>query len=45
LGQADHDLREAAETAVRQWRYEPTLLNGSPVEVLTVIDINFTLTK
>jgi TonB family protein len=31
--------------AVRQWRYEPTLLNGNPVEVITNITINFTLSE
>ena len=29
--------------AVQQWRYKPTMLNGSPVEVITEIDVNFTL--
>jgi TonB family protein len=29
--------------AVRQWIYKPTLLNGEPVEVITQIDVNFTL--
>lgn len=29
--------------AVRQWVYQKTLLNGDPVEVLTQIDVNFTL--
>jgi protein TonB len=38
-------LVNAALEAVRQWRYQPTLLNGAPVEVLTEIDINFTLTQ
>lgn len=33
----------AALGAVRQWRYKPTLLNGEPVEVVTEIDVNFTL--
>jgi len=36
-------LVAAAIEAVRQWRYRPTLLNGEPVEVITVIDVNFTL--
>lgn len=36
-------LVQAALQAVRQWRYSPTLLNGEPVEVATVIDVNFTL--
>jgi protein TonB len=36
-------LRQAAEDAVSQWEYKPTLLNGEPIEVLTQIDVNFTL--
>jgi len=27
--------------AVKQWVYQPTLLNGEPVEVVTQIDVNF----
>lgn len=38
-------LVPAAVEAVRQWVYETTLLNGEPVEVITQVDINFTLTK
>lgn len=34
---------EAAPPAVQQWQYAPTLLNGEPVEVITSIDVNFTL--
>ena len=36
-------LIAAAQDAVRQWRYQPTLLNGEPVEVVTTIDVIFTL--
>ncbi len=36
-------LVPAATAAVKQWVYQPTLLNGEPVEVVTVIDVNFTL--
>jgi TonB family protein len=36
-------LMRSAMDAVRQWRYEPTLLNGEPVEVDTKISIVFTL--
>lgn len=36
-------LAPAAEAAVRQWRYQPTLLNGQPVEVETLITVNFVL--
>ncbi len=36
-------LVKAAVEAVSRWRYQPTLLNGEPVEVLTTIDVNFRL--
>ena len=36
-------LANAALDAVRRWQYKPTMLNGSPVEVITEIDVNFTL--
>ena len=36
-------LVQAALEAVQQWTYQQTLLNGQPVEVLTQIDVNFTL--
>jgi protein TonB len=29
--------------AVKQWRYQPTLLNGMPIEVITTITVNFKL--
>lgn len=38
-------LINAALDAVRQWRYQPTLLNGTPVEVITGIEVNFSLTN
>jgi protein TonB len=36
-------LVQAALDAVQQWKYQPTLLNGTPVEVVTEIEVNFTL--
>jgi TonB family protein len=36
-------LAKAAMDAVRQWRYQPTLLNAEPVGVDTVIDVIFSL--
>jgi protein TonB len=36
-------LINAALEAVRQWRYQPTLLNGKPVEVAISVDVNFNL--
>ncbi|HEV2418772.1 MAG TPA: energy transducer TonB [Terriglobia bacterium] len=38
-------LIEAALDAVKQWRYEPTLLDGVPVEVATEIDVDFNLSE
>jgi protein TonB len=38
-------LVKAALEAVQRWRYQPTLLNGEPVEVVTEIDCNFTLAE
>jgi protein TonB len=41
----DKRLVDAAVEAVRQWRWQPTLLNGNPVEIITEVMINFTLAK
>ncbi len=38
-------LVPSATDAVKQWVYRPTLLNGEPVEVVTQIDVNFTLSQ
>jgi protein TonB len=37
------ELDNAALAAVRQWRFEPTLLNGAPVDVVTTVTVNFAL--
>jgi Gram-negative bacterial TonB protein C-terminal len=36
-------MYESARDAVIRWQYKPTLLNGDPVAVETVIDVNYTL--
>jgi len=36
-------LDEAAVTAVRQWRYTPTRLNGQPVAVVMTVTVSFRL--
>jgi protein TonB len=36
-------LAEAAIEAVRQWVYEPTLLNGVPIPVISTATITFEL--
>jgi TonB family protein len=42
-GSPDPELAQAAMNAVRQWRYEPSLLNGQPIETATTITVNFQL--
>ncbi len=37
------ELAAAAVDAVRQWKFSPTLLNGSPVEVVMSVSVAFTL--
>jgi TonB family protein len=39
----DSVFASAAMTAVRQWVYRTTLLNGRPVEVETTVTVTFTL--
>jgi TonB family protein len=36
-------LDDAALTAVRQWEFTPTYLNGAPVPVIMTVTVNFTL--
>jgi protein TonB len=36
-------LVQAALDAVNQWRYRPTVLDGEPVEVITTVEVHFTL--
>jgi TonB family protein len=43
LSSPDPELSKAATDAVTQWRYEPTLLNGEPIEVLTTVAVRFHL--
>jgi protein TonB len=38
-------LSQAAMDAVKQWKYRPYILNGSPVEVDTTVTVNFTMAK
>jgi len=37
------ELQKSALDAVRQWQYQPFLLNGDPVEVETTINVIYTL--
>jgi TonB family protein len=37
----NHVLAKAAAEAVRQWRYQTTLLNGGPVQVESEVELHF----
>jgi len=39
------ELVEASLGAVRHWAYKPTLLNGKPCYVITVIDVNYQISR
>ena len=39
----DSRLAKLAKDAVTQWRYQPALLNGEPVETLTTVTLEFQL--
>jgi len=39
----DAALVDAAVEAVRQWRYQPTLVDGKPVSVITIVTVDFRL--
>ena len=43
--QTDPRLLPGVIDAVRQWVYKPMLLNGEPVEVITSITVNFSLSQ
>jgi TonB family protein len=39
------DLSASSLEAVRQWRYRPTLLNGNPVNIVTTVIVNYSLSQ
>jgi len=43
MSSSDGDLARAALEAVRQWRYQPTMLNLEPIEVQTEVEVEFKL--
>lgn len=38
------ELTKAAVKSVKQWRYQPVMLNGKPVAVETTVNVGFKLT-
>jgi TonB family protein len=45
INSVDPRLARAALDSVSQWRYQPSLLNGQPVETVTNIDVAFELAQ
>ena len=43
ISSPDPALSQAAKDAVEEWRYDPTLLNGQPIEVVTTVAVRFHL--
>jgi TonB family protein len=43
--EGDPLLAESALQTVRHWQYRPTTVNGVPVEVETLIEVNFSATS
>ncbi len=43
LTSPDPELTDAAITAVSKWKYRPYLLNGSPVEIESSVELDFSL--
>ena len=41
----DDELDEAAAEAVRKWQFDPARVNGEPINVLTNIEVDFTIQK
>jgi len=41
LASGPAQLVALAQAAVMQWRYQPTLLNGEPVQVVSMVDVTF----
>jgi protein TonB len=39
------ELTKAALDSVKHWRYQPTVSNGKPIEVETIVDVTFKLTQ
>jgi outer membrane biosynthesis protein TonB len=43
ISSPSQDLADPAMQAVRQWTYKPYLLNGEVVEVMTMVNVAFSL--
>jgi TonB family protein len=39
------DLEASSLDAIKQWRYDPALCNGQPVDVDTILEVHYTLSR
>jgi TonB family protein len=44
LESAGSDLDDSTKRAISRWRYDPAMCGGQPVEIETVLQVNYTLT-
>jgi TonB family protein len=45
VGHANPNLESSSISALKEWRYEPATCNGKPVEVETVLQVNYSLSR
>jgi TonB family protein len=45
VGRASGGLEQSALSAIKEWRYEPAVCNGKPVELETVIRVDYSLRR
>jgi hypothetical protein len=43
VGRVNPDLERSGISALKEWRYEPATCDGKPVEVETVLRVNYSL--
>jgi len=43
VGHSSADLERSSISALKEWRYEPAACNGKPVEVETILQVNYSL--
>ena len=43
VSHASPDLEKSSLNAIAQWRYDPATCNGTPVDIQTVLKVNYTL--
>jgi protein TonB len=42
---ASAELEQSSVNAIKEWRYEPANCNGKPVEIETILQVKYTLSR